>query len=233
MLLPANVAYGCVDIGAPVDVDGDRHVGRRRRQAHTIWDPSATLVATLSPPTVPRPGTGRSRRGRTPPPPRVARVEGRQLQGGEGFGGRRGGGLGPRVVADHGQHAAGGGAADVVGVADGVGGPVQTGRLSVPDADHPIEAGRTRAHQLAAQKRGGGQLLVDPRLVDYPVLARSIGVTLQLDVQDAERELDSRRRGGPPQPNAAVPPSWAIKLDQRLHPGQKGRPWERLYFPRG
>jgi hypothetical protein len=121
---------------------------------------------------------------------RVGRIEGGELQGGQrGLGRRRqGGGLGPRVVADDGEHAAGGRAPDVVGVADGVGRPVEPGGLSVPHADNTIEAGRRHlAHQLGAQQGGGRQFLVHRRLVHDPVLGEDVGVPLQFHVQDAER----------------------------------------------
>ena len=48
---------------------------------------------------------------------------------------RQRGGLAGRVVAGQGQHAAEAGGAGVVGVADGVAGPVEARRLAVPDAE--------------------------------------------------------------------------------------------------
>ena len=91
--------------------------------------------------------------------------------------------------------------------------------------DHPIEAGRRHpAHQLAAQKRSGRQLLVDRRLVDDPVLGEDIGVPLQLHVQDAERRaLIAGDQGAGRRAVASVTPMLGDQqLHQRLHAGDEG-----------
>ena len=70
--------------------------------------------------------------------------------------------LGGRVVADDRHHAAVAGRAGEHAVADGVAGPVETGRLAVPDADDAVVALVVeRVDELAAHHRGGGELLVE------------------------------------------------------------------------
>ena len=96
----------------------------------------------------------------------VRRVQVRDVQVGQGGvrRARQGRGLGGGVVADQDQGAAPGVRAHQVPVPQRVGGPVQAGRLAVPDADHPVAGGAgERAGELAALDRGGGRLLVQAR----------------------------------------------------------------------
>ena len=76
----------------------------------------------------------------------------------------QGRGLGGGVVADQDQRAAPWVGAHQVPVPQRVGGPVQAGRLAVPDAEHPVAGGAgERAGELAALDRGGGRFLVQSR----------------------------------------------------------------------
>jgi hypothetical protein len=110
----------------------------------------------------------------------AARIQHRQAGGHEqGFGlvGQRRG-FAQVVVADHGEHAAVGRGARVVGVLDGVHGAVEAGALAVPEPEHAVvaRAGK-QADLLRPPDRSRGQLLVDAGLeADVVALEMAIGL---------------------------------------------------------
>ena len=96
--------------------------------------------------------------------------------------------LAGRVVANDRDGAAEGRGARVVAVPDGVGGPVETGVLAVPEPRDPVvSSARQLPEQLTPGHRRGRQLLVQPRAKDDPGLIEQGRVALQLDVEAAER----------------------------------------------
>ena len=163
---------------------------------------------------------------------RVGRVERRQAEVGQREFGRagHGGGLGGRVVAHQRDRAAGRRGPDQVGVPQRVGGPVEPGRLPVPDAGHavvervadPARLARP-AEQLGARYRGRGQLLVHPRLMGDPVLPQQGGLPGQLQVVAGQRRsLVAGHVGGRPQARPLVVPGPVEQHpDQRLDPGEE------------
>ncbi len=120
----------------------------------------------------------------------VAGVQDREVEIGQGELGtrRQGRGLVGGVVAGQGQDAAVLVGAGVLGVADGVSGPVQARCLPVPDPQHPVVAlfGEGGGH-LTAHDRGGAQLLVEARLVDHVVGVHQGLVGDDLPIEPAKR----------------------------------------------
>jgi hypothetical protein len=103
-------------------------------------------------------------------------------------GARDRGGLAAGVVPHHGEPAAGAGDADEVAVAQGVGGAVQAGRLAVPHAEHAVVLrARQLGGQLAAPRRGGAELLVEPGHVPHVMVVEELPVPLELLVEPAQR----------------------------------------------
>ena len=120
----------------------------------------------------------------------VGRVEGRHGEAREGHlrRARQGGGLGRRVVADECHRSPGRRGPDHVRVPQRVGGPVQAGRLAVPDAGDAVVPGvADAAGQLGAGHRRRRQLLVEARPVHDAVLAEQVAVAGELEVVAAER----------------------------------------------
>ena len=132
--------------------------------------------------------------------------------------------LGRRVVADDGHHAAVLRRAGEDAVADGVAGPIEPGRLAVPDADDAVVAlVAERVDELAAHHRRGRQLLVDPGTDDDRQVGHRGGGGRGLLLERADgRTLVARheRRGA-----QSVPAVDAQLVDgeagQRLHAGQE------------
>ena len=119
--------------------------------------------------------------------------------------GRQRRGLGLRVVAGEREDAALAADPREVGVLEDVPAPVHPGRLPVPHAEDAVVL-RLREHvgELAAEDRGGPEVLVDAGDEDDLVLGEEGAVALERDVEAAQRRApvagDQRRgveaRGG-------------------------------------
>ena len=109
-------------------------------------------------------------------------------------------GLAARVVAHHGQAAAGARDADEVPVTQGIAGAVEPRRLAVPQAQHSVVAGAGEpGGELAAPGRGGAELLVERRYVAHVVFVEEVRVARQLLVEAAQRRAlitGDHRAGG-------------------------------------
>ena len=74
-------------------------------------------------------------------------------------------------------------------MAQGVRGPVQAGRLSVPDPDHTVDPGIGMVCcKLRSLHGGRREFLVGPWPEDYVQLLEQLPRALQLEVQPAQRE---------------------------------------------
>ncbi len=115
-------------------------------------------------------------------------------------------GLGRGVVADDRDHAAVAGGAREDAVTDRVVGPVEPGRLAVPEAEHAVVlALRAGIGELAAHHRGGCELLVHAGPHDHGKIGDRPGGAAQLLLQRAHgRALVPGRKRGRVQPVAAV-----------------------------
>ena len=170
-----------------MDVDGAGAVGDRRDQLET------------------RPDAARSRQGDRVASDverflRVAREQQRHVQvDHRGVARRRHRRrLGARVVADDGHDAAVGCRAGEHGMPDRITGAVDAGALAVPHAEDPVVlAVVERDGQLAAHHGGGGEFLVDARLVDDREVGHRAQRPLDLLAERADRRAliaaDERR----------------------------------------
>jgi hypothetical protein len=133
---------------------------------------------------------------------------------------RQGRGLAGGVVAHEGNHAAARAASDPVAVADRIGGPVDAGRLAVPDPEHAVVARvRQVVGELAAPYRGRRELLVEARDVEDGFIHGHLAESGHLAVEARQgRALVSGDHRGRVQPR---PPVSAPLLEQhaneRLH----------------
>ena len=120
----------------------------------------------------------------------VGRRKGRQAEVGEGEFGRAGDGrrFRRRIVTGQRERATLRVRADEVRVPQRVGGPVETGRLAVPDAGHArIAQLADLTRELRAGHRGRGEFLVQARLRHDGVLSEQRGVARQFEVEAAQR----------------------------------------------
>ena len=141
----------------------------------------------------PQPARAGERDGVAPEVEDVLRVGGVEHRDGH-VGQRRLGGAGHArrlrrgVVADERDGAAARVGAGEVGVAQGVGGAVEAGRLAVPVADDPVAGERAGGRgELGALHRGEGELLVEPGREDDVVLGEQVAVAGELEVVAGER----------------------------------------------
>ncbi len=159
----------------------------------------------------------------------VGRREGRHAEVGEGEFGRAGDGrrFRRRIVTGQRERATLGVGADEVRVPQRVGGPVQAGRLAVPDAGHArIAQIADLARELRAGHGGRGELLVQAGLGHDGVLGEQRGVARQLEVEAAQRgALIAGHVGRRGPPGALVGPRPVEQhAHQRLDAGQVDGP---------
>jgi hypothetical protein len=183
------VRHVLVGLAVPLDRGHHRHdsVARDRRGAERVGHARDDLEAGPQP--------GRARAGERVEAEvehllHVAGEEHRHVQAREQRLGRARdrGGLAARVVAHDGERAASARHADEVAVAERVGGAVETRRLAVPHGQHAVvlRAGQL-AGELAAPRRGGTELLVEPGHVLDVVALYELAVAGELLVEPAER----------------------------------------------
>ena len=146
---------------------------------------------------------------------------------------RHGRRLGPRVVAHHHHGAPVGVGTDEVGVPQGVGGPVQTGRLAVPVAHHALQRGAAgvggraqgagAARQLGAHHGRRAGLLVEGRTVHDVERVEELRTPGQLEVVAGERgSLIAAHQARGEQVLASVQPGTvADRPDERLDTRQE------------
>jgi hypothetical protein len=156
---------------------------------------------------------------------RVGRVERGDPQVGQQELGRprHGRRLRGRVVADERHRPAGRVGARHVGVPQRVGGPVQPGRLPVPEPGDPVDAPvRGAADVLGALHGGGRQLLVDRGPEDDVVRVQQLPAPPQLQVVAAQWGAlvagDEQRRAPPGPP--VGPADVEREPGERVHAGQ-------------
>ncbi len=135
--------------------------------------------------------------------------------------------LGRGVVSDEQHGAAVGPDAHQVGVLQHVAAAVEAGPLAVPGTDHAVDAvvGHRRAH-LRPPHRRRGQLLVQPRLVDDPMLAEPSAEAAESQVEGAQRRARvARHERGRVEAAADVDGApHEERLADRLHPREQASP---------
>ena len=116
--------------------------------------------------------------------------------------------LGHGIVAHQGEHAAVLAHSRVVRVLEGIARPVHAGSLAVPHAEHAVVLrAREEPHHLAAEHRGGAEVLVEPRREHHVVGFEQLALTLQRLVEAAQgRPAVARDEGGGTEPAALVGP---------------------------